>query len=515
MTVRPDHEALDASLLAQESKSLLRLVACGSVDHGKSSLLGRLLYESRSVFDDQLETLASDTARHDPNAEGLDFSLLLDGLAAEREQKITIDVAYRFFSTAKRKFILADAPGHEQYTRNMATGASTADAAILLIDVRSGLTSQTKRHSLIVSALGVRHLVVAVNKMDLADWSQDSFAAVEREFRAFAKSLTVDEIVFIPLSARHGDNVVSRSTNMEWYRGPALLDHLEQVEIPARAAGQPFRIQVQWVNRPDADFRGYCGMIASGEVTVGQEVRILPSGVHGRIARIVTGNGDIARAIAGQSVTLVLEGDADISRGDVIAGIERAPLVTDRLRARIVWMGQEAFAPGKRYLVKAGTCAATATVGSTLSLVDLDTQAAHAAERLFPNEIGVAELALDRPIAVDRYADNRETGSIILIDSETYDTVGLGLVEGTPADRNGVSRVLIPKTEESHIRSIVKAISWRGTGSLDTFVLSFLITGSSVFAGSIAVTEIVTKIVLYYCHERVWSIIPWGRSQRV
>jgi sulfate adenylyltransferase large subunit len=519
----PDIFASDAVLYRYENKSLLRFIACGSVDHGKSSLLGRLLYEAKLVPDDQLATLRSDSRRHGSGDE-LDFSLLFDGLAAEREQKITIDLAYRFFATEKRKFIVADAPGHEQYTRNMATGASTADLALILVNAQSGLTQQTRRHALIATTLGVRHLLVAVNKMDLVEWSQAAFADIEDKFRAFAGPLGAASITFIPTSARGGDNVVNRSAHMDWYRGPTLLEHLETVDVSAQAAQRPFRMPVQWVNRPDADFRGYCGLVAGGAVRPGMAVRVLPSGQWTTIERIVTAAGELAHAEAGQSVTLTLTDEVDASRGDMIVDAEAPAMVTDQIDARIFWMGQGTLAPGGRYLIKLGTAGAAATVTGPLRFIDLahDNEPAKT-DRLMSNEFGLCRLQLDRPLATDRYDENRETGSFILIDAESHDTVAMGLVENSdvpaaPSEtRSGafagsllrrLARLL--GTRESHARSIAKAVSWRATGSVDTFVISFVITGSGGLAGTIAVTEIATKILFYYFHERLWALVPWG-----
>jgi len=524
----PDGFALQSFLRNHERKSLLRFIACGSVDHGKSTLIGRLLYEARLLSDDQLDALAVESRKHGTQGKELDFSLVLDGLAAEREQKITIDVAYRFFSTERRKFIVADAPGHEQYTRNMATGASTADLALVLINAQSGLTRQTRRHSLIVSTLGVHHLLVAVNKMDLVGWSEETFRAIEAEFRSFAAELDVSEITCIPISAHGGDNVVSRSCNMDWYRGPTLLSYLEEVGPVAPVSHrQPFRMPVQLVNRPSPDFRGHSGLIASGEVYAGMAVRILPSGQASYIDRIVTFDGDVDRAAAGQSVTLTLADDVDASRGDVIAEIGALPVVSDRLSARVFWMGEEALLPGRSYLIKLATSTVKATVDPALYVIDINTGACAAADRLLINDIGHCVLALNRPAAIDRYIDSKETGSFIVIDPETYDTVGMGLIEQAkkgvaPFGHQQTPRsVMAPakaatlksrRSSESHFRSIAKAISWRGSGSLDTFIVSFVITGSYTFAGSIAMTEIVTKIMLYYFHERIWSIIPWGKA---
>jgi len=410
----------------------------------------------------------------------------------------------------------------------MATGASMADLALILINAQTGLTRQTRRHSLIVSMLSVRHLLVAVNKMDLVGWSEETFRTIEDEFRAFADELGVSEIACIPISAHGGDNVVSRSCNMDWYRGPTLLSYLDEVAPVATVLHrQPFRMPVQLVNRPSPDFRGHSGSIASGEVYAGMPVRILPSGQTSYIDRIVTFDGDVDRAAAGQSVTITLADDVDASRGDVITEIGEPPIVSDRLTARVFWMGMDALVPGRSYLIKLATSTVKATVDSTLQVIDIDTRAAAPADRLLINDIGRCVLTLDRPTAVDRYSDNKETGSFIVIDPESYDTVGMGLVEQAKGREARVDRlrtrlgIMVPaktaslksqRSSESHIRSIAKAISWRGSGSLDTFLVTLVITGSYSFAGSIAMTEIITKITLYYFHERIWSIIPWGKA---
>jgi sulfate adenylyltransferase large subunit len=520
--------ALEPFLDEQQNKSLLRFIACGSVDHGKSTLIGRLLYESGQLFDDQLSTLKADTVRYS-KGEDLDFSLLLDGLAAEREQKITIDVAYRFFSTQKRKFIVIDAPGHEQYTPNMATGASNADVALLLVSADSGLTRQTKRHGVIVSMLRVRELVVAVNKMDAVDWSQERFAQIERDFRAFAGTLDVDRITFIPMSARSGDNVITQSDRMPWYRGPALLSYLEDVEVRPQNAGA-LRMPIQWVNRPDAHFRGYCGLMSSGEARVGMEVRIAPSGQRTHIASIVVGNGTVARAVAGQSVTLTFDDEIDASRGDVVVDAAQPLAASDRFTARVFWMGQQPLVAGRSYVVKLGTATASAVALPAIRRLDLDTQAEAPATALSTNDIGHCELRLDRPLGIERYAANRETGSFILIDPESFDTVALGTVLETSAAREASDGHAPAKdavqaepkktrlasffrASESHSRSVLKAISWRTTGSVDTFLVTWFITGSTAFAGGVAATEILTKIVLYYFHERIWALIPWGQKR--
>src|SRR5215813_8800792 len=404
MVDKPDLTAtgIEDYLKAHEHKSLLRFITCGSVDDGKSTLIGRLLYESKMIFEDHMTALEADSKRSGTLGDEIDFALLVDGLAAEREQGITIDVAYRFFTTDRRKFIVADAPGHEQYTRNMATGASTADLALILVNAAEGLTSQTRRHSLIVSTLGVRHLVVAVNKMDLVGWSQERFDRIEADFRAFAADLDVADVTFIPVAARGGDNVVNRSPHMAWYRGPTLLAHLEQADI-APHDEQPFRMPVQWVNRPNAEFRGYSGLITAGEVFSGMAVQIWPSGRLVRVDRIVTAAGDADLAVAGESVTLTFDQPVDASRGDVLAEAGAAPLVSNRLSARVVWMSEQPLEAGRQYLVKAATATAQATAGAGMQVIDLDSRQAQPSERIANNEIGAGTFTLDRLLSVDRY----------------------------------------------------------------------------------------------------------------
>jgi sulfate adenylyltransferase large subunit len=507
-------------LQRQAGTSLLRFVACGSVDHGKSTLIGRLLYETKQLFEDQLAALVKDSRKFGTQGEDLDFSLLLDGLAAEREQKITIDVAYRFFATARRKFIVIDAPGHEQYTANMATGASVADLALLLVSADEGITRQTKRHAVVLSMLGVRNIVLAVNKMDRVGWSEVIFRAMEAQFRDFAAALGVDEIVAIPVAAKSGDNIVSRSDRMSWYGGPTLLDYLETAQ-PARAAAQkPFRMPIQWVSRPSPDFRGCSGLIARGEVHAGMPVKILPSGQVTQVSRIATFDGDLERAAVGRSVTLTFADQIDASRGDVVVGIEATPVITERIAARLFWMNSAALQPGRRYLLKLATTTVTATIETDMSVFDLDTRLLVPVGALAQNEIGSATLKLDRPIAVDLYAGCKDTGSFILIDPETYDTVGMGCVEDAGAmhsETTGETKFAgafggrLARWTETHARSLAKAVSWRTTGSIDTFLVAFLITGSPKMAGSVAVTEILTKILIYYLHERVWACIPWGK----
>jgi sulfate adenylyltransferase large subunit len=517
MTARPDPTgfALHDFLLRQESRSLLRFVVCGSVDHGKSTFIGRLLYEGGLLFDDQLDALEIDSRRHGTQGDQRDFALVLDGLAAEREQKITIDVAYRFFTTQRRKFIVADVPGHEQYTRNMATGASTADLALLLVSAREGITPQTKRHALIVSTLGVRHIVVAVNKMDLVGWQQAPFDALEAEFRKFAEDLGVNELVFIPVAARSGDNIVARSERLRWYRGPALLDYLERIEVASPQQGRAFRLPVQWVNRPDSEFRGYSGLITGGEVHPGMPVQILPSGQRTRVARIVTADGDLDHAFAGQAVTVTLADKVDASRGEVIAGIGPSAPVTSRLATRLFWMGGDAMVPGRHYVFKLATCSAIARLEPDLRVIDLDTRETLATNRLVTNDIGIGVLQLDRQIAADRYADHKDTGGFILIDPESCDTVAMGIVEGTFEEEPPSSgpKPVVPEAgwTETKARSVAKAIGWRAVGSVGTFAVAGLATGSLKLAADLVLAEILIKIAFNYFHERLWTAISWGR----
>ncbi|HXY75396.1 MAG TPA: sulfate adenylyltransferase subunit CysN [Steroidobacteraceae bacterium] len=417
-----------AYLSAHENKSLLRFITCGSVDDGKSTLIGRLLYESKMLFDDQLEALEVDSRRVGTRGGELDFALLVDGLAAEREQGITIDVAYRFFATERRKFIVADTPGHEQYTRNMVTGASTADLAVILIDARKGVLTQTRRHSFLVRLLGIRRVVLAVNKMDLVGYARATFETIVADYRAFAERVGIGDIVAIPLSAVYGDNVTAHSANMRWYQGPTLIEYLENVTVDSDLAAGPFRFPVQWVNRPNADFRGFAGQIARGAVRTGDRVRILPSGRESRISRIVSADGDLERAITGQSVTLTLESEIDVSRGDVIAAADSPPQVADQFEATIVWMHDEPMLQGRAYLLKAGTRTLAATITPLKHKVNVNTLEHLPAERLELNDIGVCELELDRPIPFEPYDENRTLGGFILIDRLSNATVGAGLI---------------------------------------------------------------------------------------
>jgi bifunctional enzyme CysN/CysC len=399
------------------------------VDDGKSTLIGRLLFEAELLFEDQVATLESDSKAVGTQGGELDFALLLDGLEAEREQGITIDVAYRYFETERRKFIVADTPGHEQYTRNMVTGASGADCAVLLVDARNGALTQTRRHTYLVSLLGLRHVVLAVNKLDLVDYSEQRFREIADEWRSFAGELGLEDVTCIPTSGLRGDNVVSRSANTSWHEGPTLLEYLETVDVDgARLEAAPMRLPVQWVNRPDADFRGFAGLVVSGAVRPGERVVIAPSGLETTIERIVTYDGDLDRAVAGQSVTVTLTDEVDVSRGDLIAAAATPARLGQQFEATIVWMAEEPLPRGRSYLMRAGTATAIATVAPLKYKIDVDTLAHIPAEELRLNEIGVCELELDRSIAFDPYGENRDTGGFVLIDRVTNATVGAGLL---------------------------------------------------------------------------------------
>ena len=410
------------------NKSMLRFITCGSVDDGKSTLIGRLLYESKLVFEDQLSALENDSKKVGTQGEGLDFALLVDGLAAEREQGITIDVAYRYFTTERRKFVVADTPGHEQYTRNMVTGASTADLAVILVDARKGVLTQTRRHSYLVSLLGIRHVVLAVNKLDLVDYSQEVFERIAGEYADFAAEIGLENVVPIPISAYVGDNLTEHSPNTQWYTGPTLIDHLETVEIEDAVQTAPFRMPVQWVNRPDLDFRGFSGQIVSGIVRPGDRVRALPSGRESTVARIVTMDGDLDEAVAGRSVTITLADEIDISRGDVLAGVDALPCVADQFEAQLVWMGEHEMLPERPYLCQIGTMTVQARITRPKYKVNVNTLEQTATNTLALNEIGVCNISFDRPVPFDPYADNRDTGGFILIDRLTNTTVGAGMI---------------------------------------------------------------------------------------
>jgi bifunctional enzyme CysN/CysC len=419
-----------AYLEKHENKSLLRFITCGSVDDGKSTLIGRLLYDSKMIFEDQLASLEADSKKVGTQGENIDFALLVDGLAAEREQGITIDVAYRFFATDKRKFIVADTPGHEQYTRNMATGASTADVAILMIDARKGILTQTRRHAFITTLLGIRRLVLAVNKMDLVGYDETIFNDIVDDFYTFADELATDlEVQPIPMSALAGINITSRSDETGWYEGPALMEYLETVPVGDRRRNAAFRMPVQWVNRPNLDFRGFSGQIASGTVRPGDKVKSMPSGKQSTIARIVTADGDLPEAIAGQSVTLTLADEIDASRGDALVTAEDPAEVSDQFQVRILWMSEAPLLPGRRYLLKIGAKTVTATVNAPKYGIDVNTLSDMPAKTLELNQIGVTTISIDQPIAFDPYDVNRNMGGFILIDRMTNDTVGLGLID--------------------------------------------------------------------------------------
>ncbi len=410
-------------------KSLLRFITCGSVDDGKSTLIGRLLYEAGMLFEDQVETLAADSKKSGTQGGDMDFALLLDGLSAEREQGITIDVAYRYFSTAARKFIVADTPGHEQYTRNMVTGASTADAAIILMDARKGILTQTRRHSYLVSMIGIRHVVLAINKMDLVDFSEARFEKLERDYREFAAKLGIEEVTCIPLSALKGDNVTAASENMPWYEGPTLVEYLESVELDLeRLSNVDLRFVVQWVNRPDLDFRGFSGMVVSGAVRPGDVVRVQPSGKTSRVARIVTYSGDLDVAVAGESVTLTLADEVDVSRGDIVSSADAPAEVADQFEGTIVWMHEQPMLRGRSYLMKIGARTVTATISPIKHKINVNTLEHVATNQLELNEIGICGIELDRVIAFDPYSVSPHTGGFILIDRLTNNTVGAGLI---------------------------------------------------------------------------------------
>lgn len=427
-SVLASEEAVTDYILAQEDKDQLRFLTCGSVDDGKSTLIGRLLYDTKLIFEDQLAALERDSRKHGTVGEEIDLALLVDGLEAEREQGITIDVAYRFFATEKRKFIVADTPGHEQYTRNMATGASTADLAVLLVDARNGLQVQTRRHAFIASLLGIRHVVLAVNKIDLVGYSQERFDEIRADFEAFASGFDFESQIAIPVSARFGDNVTARSEKMGWYSGPTLLDHLETVQVGEHALEIPFRMPVQWVNRPNLDFRGYSGTIASGQVSVGDDIVVAGPGKTSKVKQIITPQGEVSNARADQAVTITLEDEIDISRGDVLCPPEARPDVADQMAAHLIWMAEDALLPGRSYLMKIGARTVTATVTEIKHKINVNSFEHVAAKKLELNEIAFCNLALAAPAAFDPYEANRTTGAFILIDRMTNATVGSGMV---------------------------------------------------------------------------------------
>ena len=416
-------------LKQHEDKPLLRFITCGSVDDGKSTLIGRLLYDSKRLFDDQLAALTSDSKRHGTRGGEIDYALLLDGLAAEREQGITIDVAYRYFDTERRKFIVADCPGHEQYTRNMATGASTADLAVVLVDSRKGLLTQTRRHSYIVSLLGIRHVVLAVNKMDLVGYDKGVFDEIVRGYQALAAQLGIEQVTCIPLSALNGDNLSTRSEAMPWYSGPSLLEHLETLELSVQDSSGGLRMPVQYVSRPDQNFRGFAGTLVAGVVEAGADIVALPSGRRSRVQKVLVGDVETSAARAGQAVTLTLEDEIDISRGDVIAAADDPPQVADQFAAHVLWMADAPLLPGRPYWLKIGARTVSATVSEIKHRIDVNTQEFLAAKRLELNEVAYVNLSLDEPIAFMAYAENRTLGGFILIDRYDNATVAAGTLD--------------------------------------------------------------------------------------
>ena len=422
-------EDIDAYLEQHQHKTMLRFITCGSVDDGKSTLIGRLLYDSKMIFEDQLDALHADSKKVGTQGQDIDFALLVDGLAAEREQGITIDVAYRFFSTEKRKFIVADCPGHEQYTRNMVTGASTADLAVILIDARKGVLTQTRRHSYLAHLLGIRNIVLAINKMDLVDYSEEIFSAITAEYRDFADSIGIESFLAIPLSGLKGDNITTASDATPWYKGPTLVAHLETVQVDSSMdQAKPLRMPVQWVNRPNLDFRGFSGQIATGRLKPGEAIRVLPSGKTSKVSRIVTMDGDLDEAVAGQSVTVCLEDEIDCSRGDVIAAADNPPQAADQFEATIVWMNDEPLHVGRAYWLKIGAQTVSVTTHEPKYTVNINTMEHLAAKTLELNEIGVAEIVTDRQIVFESYAENRALGGFILIDKMTNATVAAGML---------------------------------------------------------------------------------------
>jgi bifunctional enzyme CysN/CysC len=423
-------EDIESYLAAHEQKELLRFITCGSVDDGKSTLIGRMLYESHMLFDDHLAALEADSKKVGTQEGEIDFALLVDGLAAEREQGITIDVAYRFFSTDKRKYIVADTPGHEEYTRNMATGASTADVAIILVDASQGVLTQTRRHSFIVSMVGVKRIILAVNKLDLVDYSEEVFNQIKSDYTKFANdALTLEEITAIPISALKGDNIVESSENTPWYNGQSIMEYLETVEVAASSQSRPFRMPVQWVNRPNREFRGFAGLIGSGCISTGDKIRVLPSGTESTVARIVTYDGDLELAGAGRSVTLTLTDEIDISRGDIITSADSPCSSADQFQARILWMNDSAMMPGRQYLFKSNSQTSPMTLGRLKHRIDVNTLEELPAKVLDMNEIGVCNISLSSRIAFDPYDDDPVMGGFVIVDRMTNNTVGMGLID--------------------------------------------------------------------------------------
>lgn len=444
-------EDIDAYLDQHQHKTMLRFITCGSVDDGKSTLIGRLLYDSKMIFEDQLAALENDSKKVGTQGQEIDFALLVDGLAAEREQGITIDVAYRFFNTEKRKFIVADCPGHEQYTRNMITGASTADLAVILIDARKGVLVQTRRHSYLCHLIGIRNIVLAVNKMDLVDYDPVVFDAIVKDYAEFARSIGIESFTAMPISGFKGDNITTRSAKTPWYNGPTLVDHLETVEVLSSVdADKPFRMPVQWVNRPNLDFRGFSGLIATGAVKPGDEIRVLPSGKTSTVTRVVTLDGDLEQGVAGQSVTLCLADEVDCSRGDVISLADNPPQAADQFEATLVWLNDEAMLPGRAYWLKLATQTVSVTVQQPKYVVNVNTMEQLAAKTLELNAIGVAELATDKPLVFEAYGDNRTLGGFVLIDKMSNATVAAGMLNFSLRRAQNVHWQALDISREAH-----------------------------------------------------------------
>ena len=456
-------EDIEAYLETHQRKTMLRFITCGSVDDGKSTLIGRLLYDSKMIFEDQLSALENDSKKQGTQGQEIDFALLVDGLAAEREQGITIDVAYRFFNTEKRKFIVADCPGHEQYTRNMVTGASTADLAVILVDARKGVLVQTRRHSYLCHLIGIRHLVLAVNKMDLVDYDQQVFDRIVADYAAFAKSIGIEQFTALPISGFKGDNITALSDKTPWFKGPTLVDHLETVEVDTAAdLAKPFRLPVQWVNRPNLDFRGFAGLIAAGSVKPGDQVRVLPSGKTSTVERIVTLDGDLDEAIAGQSVTITLADEIDCSRGDVISAADAPSQAADQFEATLVWMDDDPLHVGRAYWLKLGTQTVSATVQQPKYAVNVNTMDHLAAKTLELNAIGVAELTCDRGLVFEPYTDSRALGGFILIDKLTNRTVAAGMLKFSLRRAQNVHWQALDVSREAHaaLKNQRPAVLW-------------------------------------------------------
>ena len=419
---------IDAYLKQHENKEILRFLTCGNVDDGKSTLIGRLLHDSKMIYEDQLEAVTKDSAKSGTTGEAVDLALLVDGLQAEREQGITIDVAYRYFSTTKRKFIIADTPGHEQYTRNMATGASNCQLAVILIDARYGVQTQTRRHSFIANLLGIKHIIVAVNKMDIKDYSEQVYNDIRKEYTEFARELEMEDVYFVPLSALLGDNVVNKSENMPWYQGETLMNLLENIEVDHDANTEDMRFPVQYVNRPNLNFRGYCGTLASGILKPGDEITVLPSGVENKVKSIVTYDGDLDEATPGEAITITLEDEVDVSRGDMIVHRNDQPHVASHFKATVVWMTEKPLITGKQYNFKVGVSESTGSLSAVDNQIDVNTLTEHEASELRLNEIGQCEFSLNKPVVFDSYQRNRGTGAFIIIDRLTNVTIGAGMI---------------------------------------------------------------------------------------